>query len=76
MGMGFAAHLQRQPQQAVTYYERAIQLRPDYAQAHFNLGVTLLQLGDYQRGLVEYDWRWRTGQFTPFQCPQPQWGGD
>jgi len=59
----------------VEYYEHATQLQPDYAQAHFNLGVTLLQLGNYQRGLVEYDWRWRTNQFTPFQCPQPQWDG-
>ena len=73
--LGHVLNQQRQPQQAVTYYERAIQLQPDYAQAHFNLGVTLLQLGDYPRGLVEYDWRWRTGQFTPFQCPQPQWDG-
>jgi hypothetical protein len=37
--------------------------------------MTLLQTGDYERGLVEYDWRWKTGQFTPFQCPHPQWDG-
>jgi hypothetical protein len=37
--------------------------------------MTLLQLGDYPRGFSEYDWRWQTGQFTPFQCPHPQWDG-
>jgi hypothetical protein len=37
--------------------------------------MTLLQLGDYPRGFIEYDWRWKTGQFTPFQCPHPQWDG-
>lgn len=73
--LGYLLSRQRQPQKAVEYYERAIQLQPDYAQAHFNLGVTLLQLGDYRRGLVEYDWRWRTEQFTPFQAPHPQWDG-
>ena len=59
----------------MTYYERAIALQPDYAQAHFNLGMTLLQLGDYRRGFAEYEWRWQTGQFTPFQCPHPKWDG-
>lgn len=44
-------------------------------QAHFNLGMTLLQLGDYERGFAEYEWRWRTGQFTPFACPHPKWDG-
>ena len=37
--------------------------------------MTLLQAGDYERGWTEYDWRWKTGQFTPFQCPHPQWDG-
>ena len=49
--------------------------RADYAQAHFNLGMSLLQLGDYPRGFAEYAWRWRTGQFTPFLCPHPKWHG-
>ena len=37
--------------------------------------MTLLQLGDYRRGLAEYEWRWKTGQFTPFHCPHPRWDG-
>ncbi len=36
--------------------------------------MTLLQLGDYRRGFAEYEWRWRTGRFTPFACPHPRWG--
>ncbi|MBI3796036.1 MAG: TIGR03032 family protein [Deltaproteobacteria bacterium] len=73
--LGYLLSRQRQPQQAIPYYEQAIELQPQYAQAHFNLGMTLLQLGNYPRGFTEYDWRWRTGQFTPFQCPHPQWDG-
>jgi hypothetical protein len=37
--------------------------------------MTLLQLGEYRRGFAEYEWRWQTGQFTPFQCPHPKWAG-
>ncbi len=73
--LGHVANQQRRPQQGIAWYEQAIALQPDYAQAHFNLGMTLLQLGDYERGWNEYDWRWKTGQFTPFQCPHPQWDG-
>ena len=73
--LGYVASRQRRPWQAITCYERAIALHPDYAQAHFNLGLTLLQLGDYPGGFAEYEWRWQTGQFPPFQCPHPKWDG-
>ena len=72
----YLTNRQRHPEEAIAHYERAIELRPDYAEAHFNLGMTLLQLGDYRRGLPEYEWRWQTGQFTPFACPHPKWDGD
>ena len=73
--LGYLACRQRRPRDGVGFYERAIALQPDYAQAHFNLGMTLLQLGDYRRGLAEHEWRWKTGQFTPFHCPHPRWDG-
>ena len=73
--LGYLHSRQRLPEQAIQHYEQAIDIQPDYAQAHFNLGMTLLQTGDYERGWTEYDWRWKTGQFTPFQCPHPQWDG-
>jgi hypothetical protein len=38
-------------------YERAIVLRPDYADAHFNLSLCALLLGDLARGFREYEWR-------------------
>lgn len=74
-GLGYIISRQRQPHKAIPYYERAIELQPNYAQAHFNLGMNLLLVGDYARGLVEYEWRWHTGQFTPFRCPHPKWDG-
>jgi uncharacterized protein (TIGR03032 family) len=73
--LGYVHSRQGQPRQAIAAYDRAIALHPDHALAHMNLAMTLLQTGDYARGFREYEWRWRTGQFTPFRCPQPQWDG-
>jgi hypothetical protein len=73
--LAYVCSRQRQPRKAIEYCERAIELQPNYAQARFNLGMNLLQTGDYKRGLAEYEWRWQTGQFTPFRCPHPKWDG-
>ena len=63
--------------EAISHYERAIALRPDFSLAHMNLGMTLLKTGDLPRGLAEFGWRWDTPSFLPLTCPQPQWdGGD
>jgi tetratricopeptide (TPR) repeat protein len=31
--------------EAIGHYEEALRLKPDYAEAHYNLGVALLRLG-------------------------------
>jgi uncharacterized protein (TIGR03032 family) len=60
---------------AIPCYERAVGLNPNQADAHMNLGMALLTLGDLRRGFTEFEWRWQTNQFTPFLCPQPRWDG-
>jgi tetratricopeptide (TPR) repeat protein len=45
--------------EAVASYAKAIALRKDDADAHFNTAQTLLTRGDYRRGFEEYEWRWR-----------------
>jgi len=37
--------------------------------------MLLLRLGDYPEGWAESEWRWKTEQFTPLQCPKPRWDG-
>src|SRR5262245_2872284 len=69
--LGYVASRLREPDGAIAYCERAIALQPNYAQAHFNLGMTLLQVGDYPRGFAEYEWRSLNG----FRCPHPRWDG-
>ncbi|MGK7954415.1 MAG: tetratricopeptide repeat protein, partial [Crocosphaera sp.] len=73
--LGFIYSRQGQLEEAIRYYEGALQIRPNYAQAHLNLGMTLLQQGEFQRGWVESEWRWQTEQFTPFSPPHPLWEG-
>ena len=42
-------------QEAVEAFKQAIRLKPDYANAHYNLGVTYFLLGDTSSALQEYN---------------------
>jgi uncharacterized protein (TIGR03032 family) len=73
--LGFVYSKQKQLLEALHCYRRATQIRPNFAKAHHNLGMTLLQIGEYPSGWAQSEWRWQTDQFHPFQCPQPRWEG-
>jgi TPR repeat/Glycosyltransferase family 9 (heptosyltransferase) len=62
---------------AVTAYDHAIAIRPDFAHARFNLGAARLLSGDFARGWEEYEWRWDTEQLVAAKrnFAQPQWRG-
>jgi tetratricopeptide (TPR) repeat protein len=48
--------------EAVTSFENAIAIDRTNADAHSNLALSLLTLGELTRGFTEYEWRWkRTG---------------
>src|SRR5260370_40656223 len=58
-------------------YERALALKPDYPEVHYNRGLLLLLRGEYARGWAEYEWRWRckdNPEKREFRCPQ--WSGE
>lgn len=42
----------RRPQEAVTHYEAALQIKADSAETHSNLGVALLALGRYEESIA------------------------
>ncbi|MEX0775065.1 MAG: tetratricopeptide repeat protein [Phycisphaeraceae bacterium] len=46
-GMGLALLAQKQPQQAMRHFERALALRPDLAETHYNLGLAMIALDQY-----------------------------
>jgi len=61
--------------EAAETLQHAIQLQPDYAEAHWDLAVTRLLQGDFARGFAEYEWRWRRADFPPRQFAAPLWCG-
>jgi Flp pilus assembly protein TadD len=63
---------------AAECYQRAMVLAPDMAQAHFNFAITVLLTGNYEKGLDEYEWRWRLPELAG-RVPSyagPAWNGD
>jgi tetratricopeptide (TPR) repeat protein len=62
---------------ALDSFERSLRLQPDYADAHYNRALTLLRLGDFERGWRAYEWRWSNAQFIAGRrhLPSPLWLG-
>ena len=46
-------------QEAVVSYQGAIRFNAELPEAHYNLALAALTLGDYATGWREYEWRWR-----------------
>jgi tetratricopeptide (TPR) repeat protein len=65
-------------EEAAISYDQAKQLNPEYADAHFNSALTLLALGDFQRGWPEHAWRIRAQPrflFPITKIKKPLWDG-
>lgn len=56
---------------------RALELNPNYLDAHGHLALALLNSGDLKAGFQEYEWRWRLDSFTtkPREFDRPMWTG-
>ena len=50
-------------EEALTSYERAIELKSNYAEVYFNKSLLLLSLQDFENGWQLYDWRWKNKEF-------------
>ena len=50
--------------EAVACYRRALALKPDFADAHWNQSLWTLLTGDFENGWPEYEWRWQTKTAT------------
>ncbi len=78
INLGSVQRQLRQTAEALPRFEAAVRLAPQNAEAHWELGITLLALGEFERGWPEYEWRWRQPDFAmplpPFS--QPRWGGE
>ena len=63
---------------ALGSYDKAIALKPNYADAHWNQSLCLLQMGQFERGWRQYEWRKKRAEphSSVRSYPQPLWLGD
>ena len=52
-------------------YEKAIDLQPDFAEAHLEIALCRFAEGNFSEGWSGYEWRWKTRQLHPHYLPLP-----
>jgi tetratricopeptide (TPR) repeat protein len=62
-----------QPERAIAVYQEALTIEPSSPTAHWNLALSLLSTGDFEKGWQEYEWRFEDGAPSPH--PGPRWDG-
>ena len=75
---GTALQVLNRHDEAAASFRHAIGQAKDYADAHFNLALTLLTLGDLPHGFAEYEWRWKRTGITDRRrdYKRPLWLGE
>ena len=68
-------HFQGKLREALACFDDVLQRHPDHADMHLGRAIAMLQMGDWDRGWKEYEWRWRTEAFGGIRHTQPQWNG-
>ncbi len=82
LSLGNAHHALCAHEAALRAYDQALRLRPGLASARLNRALTLLTLGDFARGLPEYEARLElaatAGAASPPVAPRtlPRWHGE
>ena len=61
--------------ESVATYERALQVKPDDPQVRLSRALCWLQMGDFERGWAEYEWRLKCKEFSIPAFRQPLWDG-
>jgi len=70
---GFVLKELKQLDAALARFNQAIAIRPGYASAYWNRALTLLLTGDFENGWLDYEWRRKLDEGSPF--PHPLWLG-
>ena len=61
--------------ESVASYERALEVKPDNPQVRMSRALCWLQMGDFERGWAEYEWRLKCKEFSIPAFRQPLWDG-
>ena len=73
--LGNALRAQGKLTESVASYERALQVKPDNPQVRMSRALCWLQMGDFERGWPEYEWRLKCKEFSIPAFRQPLWDG-
>jgi tetratricopeptide (TPR) repeat protein len=75
---GHARRRLDKPTEALADFKAALTAAPQFAEAHFELAMTQLAMGDFDAGWKSYEWRWKTGAFARHRRPfdTAPWLGD
>ncbi|WP_459711132.1 tetratricopeptide repeat protein [Paraburkholderia sp. 2C] len=65
-------------EEALIEFDRVLELEPQHMMTHFSKAFVYLQMGDFEKGWPEYEWRWREAQVGAFRrsFAQPLWLGE
>ncbi len=62
--------------EALNHYNKSIELNPDFAEAHWNKALVLLQLGSLEEGFKEFEYRFKKSIPTDSRIfSKPKWDG-
>lgn len=75
---GHALRRLNRPQEALGDFAAALSKAPEFPEAHFEMALARMTLGDFDAGWKEYEWRWKTGAFADKRRAfrPPLWLGD
>jgi tetratricopeptide (TPR) repeat protein len=62
--------------EALDAYRSAVEADPLYGDGHVGVALQSLLRGDFAKGWLEYQWRFRSTQQSPLRMPWPEWQGD
>ncbi|MFB8793999.1 MAG: tetratricopeptide repeat protein [Microcoleus sp.] len=76
-GLGNALQQRGEFADAVACYSQGVEFNRTHPEAHLNLALALLLVGDFERGFSEYEWRLlvQEKQFPTNNFMQPLWDG-
>lgn len=57
--LGVVLRSLNRPREAIAVYDRALAIKPDHAEAHWNQSLARLAMGDFETGWKQFEWRWR-----------------
>jgi hypothetical protein len=62
LAQGNSLYLQREPAEALAYFDAACALEPAFAVAHVNAAQALMLLQRWGEAWARYEWRWRSAE--------------